>query len=483
MASTAQMTEMGRIAHVSGSFRDPSNRVFQVRSKDAQTRILRGVDAANLDYFNQLSNESFFEKLTEQGRIVKSARLDPQADAAANDIVARGWAGVLEHEVVPFVSYPYEWTFSMLKDAALLQLRILEAALENNWTLKDATPFNVQFVGARAVFIDTPSFEPWPKGEPWLGYRQFCSAFLTPLILQARLGLDIRPLMRAYIDGIPPTEAAKFFRGLSKWRRGVLSHIILPATVENRIAASERDDAPAKRRKAVAHSKPMVIGLVQSMARLVRKLDIKQTHSDWSDYDSTHSYNDEEHAQKKAFVEKAASRPIRMAWDIGCNTGTFSRIVAERANYVLAVDGDHNAVEKLYRQERQRKGGNILPLVLNLANISPGQGWAGSERAAFDKRGKPDLILVLALVHHIRMSANIPLDLFLDWLRSLDAEIVIEFVDRHDEMVVKLLTNKKEQYADYNRDTFLGQVESRFTIRDRAVLKGGKREIFHLAPA
>ena len=408
--------------------------------------------------------------------------LEPGANAAVDAILEKGWAGVLEHEVVPFVSYPYEWTHSMLRDAALLHLHILEVALENGWTLKDATPFNIQFIGARPVFIDVPSFMPWVKGEPWLAYRQFCANFLTPLMLQTYLGLDTRPLMRSYLDGIPPTEAAKYFHGLARLRRGVLSHVILPAIVENRIAATERNNVPAKQRKAANHSKAMVIGLVQSITRLVRGLKFKQTHSDWSEYAQSHSYNDEEFQQKKQFVENAVSHRIALVWDIGCNTGTFSRILAPHADCVVSVDSDHNAVEKLYLEEHQKKDSNILPLIINLANISPDQGWAGSERAAFDRRGKPDMILVLALVHHVRISANIPFDLFLAWLRMLDAEIVIEFVDRHDEMVVKLLTNKKEQYADYSRETFVRQVEERFRIKNRAVLKGGKREIFHLIP-
>jgi len=292
------------------------------------------------------------------------------------------------------------------------------------------------------------------------------------------------PLMRSYIDGIPPTEAVKYFKGLSRFRRGVMSHIVFPARVENRIAAQERDDAPAKQRSASAHSKTMVIGLVQSLSRLVRSLSIDIDHTDWSDYDQTHSYEDVEHETKKAFVEKVVSaRPTDFVWDIGCNTGTFSRIAAAHAHHVISVDGDHNAIEKLYQAERSNKDSNILPMVMNLANISPDQGWAGTERGAFDKREKPDIVLVLALVHHIRISANIPLDLFLAWLRKLDAEIVIEFVNRNDEMVVKLLTNKKEQYIDYNLDEFVGQVKKHFTIKAREQLKGGKREILHLIPA
>jgi 2-polyprenyl-3-methyl-5-hydroxy-6-metoxy-1,4-benzoquinol methylase len=227
----------------------------------------------------------------------------------------------------------------------------------------------------------------------------------------------------------------------------------------------------------------MVVGLVQSLTRLVKKLSIEIQHTDWSQYDKTHSYQDVDFEAKKAFVLKHASTtPRDYVWDVGCNTGTFSRIASENCHHVISVDGDHNAVEQLYLAEKKNKGSNILPLVMNLSNISPGQGWAGIERQAFDQRKKPDLVLCLALIHHVRMSANIPNVLFLKWLRSLNAEVILEFVNREDEMVVKLLTNKKEQYEDYNLDQFIADAEQYFTISDRAPLKGGKREIFYLKP-
>ena len=464
-----------------GSFRDPVNRVYEVETKSGK-RILRGLSSDALKSYSLLADETFFKKLIASGKIIKT-RLLPKTDKDAKKIIADGWAGVLEHDTIPFVSYPYEWTFSMLKDAASLQLELIEKSLENGWTLKDATPYNIQFIGSRAVFIDTPSFEPWNKGEPWVGYRQFCSMFLTPLMLKAHLGIDYNPLMRSYLDGIPPTEAAKFFQGIKRFKKGVMSHIIFPAKVENSIANKERDAAPAQERKARPQSDAMVIGLVQSLRRLVKKLSINIDHTDWSQYDKTHSYQEVDFQAKKDFVLKQASLSKRdQVWDIGCNTGTFSRISAEFCNQVISIDGDHNAVEQLYIHQKKDAASNILPLYVNLGNISPGQGWAGKERQALDQRKKPDLVLCLALIHHVRMSANIPNRLFLEWLRSLDAEIVLEFVNRNDEMVIKLLTNKKEQYEDYNIDQFVKETKEFFTIKDREPLKGGKREIFFLKP-
>ena len=475
---------MTEIVANAGSFRDPVNRVYEVSSPDGNNRkrILRGVNQDALESYQELATQSFYKRLVEQGHVIKTD-IAPNDDPDALSVIEEGWSGVLEHEAVSFVSYPYEWTFSMLRDAALLQLHIIEQSIENGWTLKDATPYNFQFVGPRAVFIDIPSFETRVEGEPWGGYRQFSSMFLIPLLLKSHLGIDQLPILRSYIDGVPPTEAIKYFKGLSRLKKGVISHITFPAMVENNIAVRERDGAPAKKRTVKGQSNAMVLGLVQSLSRLIKGLKSDIKHTDWSHYDKTHSYESEDFVVKKAFVQKYAALSAREhIWDIGCNTGTFSKICSPYCNLVVSLDGDHDAVEQLYLKEKEEKSSNILPLVMNLSNISPGQGWAGSERQAFDKRRDPDLVLCLALIHHIRMSANVPNVLFLKWLRSLNSDVVLEFVNREDEMVVKLLTNKKEQYADYDIEQFIREAELFFTIENREPLKDGKRELFFLKP-
>ena len=468
-----------------GSFRDPISRVYETAADPARSnnRILRGLDEGALETYERLSQEAFYRNALDKQQIIGTKLLTtPQADVA-NSILEDGWKGILEHDPIPFVTYPYEWTFSMLKDAALLQLNLIEEAMENGWTLKDATPYNIQWIGPRPTFIDIPSFESRTQGEPWVGYRQFCSMFLTPLLLHSHLGIDHLPLLRSYLEGIPPTEARKFFSGTSRFRRGVMSHIVFPAKVEDSIAKRERNDAPVQRRSAGRQSNAMVIGLVQSLTRLTKKLTPPNEQTDWSHYDKTHSYQDADFEKKKAFVAKHAAAAKRdQIWDIGCNTGTFSRICGEFCNQVIAIDGDHKAVEQLYQEEKKKNNSNILPLVMNISNLSPGQGWAGKERQAFDSRKKPDLVLCLALIHHVRIAANIPNYLFLQWLRSLDADVILEFVGREDEMVVKLLTNKKEQYEDYNLNQFLLEADQLFSIKDREPLKGGNRHIFFLTP-
>jgi hypothetical protein len=307
--------------------------------------------------------------------------------------------------------------------------------------------------------------------------------FLYPLMLKAHIGLDFQPILRANLDGITPAEASRYFRGLNRLKKGVTGHITMPALIEGRIESTEKDRAPAKKRDSLKQSDAMVLGLVQSMNRLVQSLKSPIRHTEWSEYANTHSYEQQAFEAKLAFVRNAAKTGNwGTVWDIGGNTGTFSKICADHAEQVITVDGDHDAVEKLYLGEKENPASKILPLFMNLANPSPNQGWAGTERLAFTERNKPDFVVCLALIHHICLSANIPIPLFLDWLRSLNAKLVIEFVDRPDEMVQKLILNKKEKYPDYNKDAFERELSSRFNVLDSQDLKGGDRKIYFCEP-
>ena len=463
-----------------GSFRDPANSVYQLIDDTGKIRIIRGLREDALKNYKELITQEFYLDLSSEGSLVETREISNKDF----DKPSEGkWSGYIEHEQIPFISYPYEWPFSMLKDAALLHLELMEKSLESGWTLKDATPYNIQWKNLKPIFIDIPSFEPWIKGEPWVGYRQFCSMFLAPLLLKSHLNIDYVDILRSSLDGISPTESIKLFQGLNKFKKGVISHIYFPSKVENSILNRERDDAYAKKRKAPSHSKAMIIGLVQSLRRLINRLNYKIGHSDWSQYDITHSYDDSDFNSKKKFIEKHASSRFReQIWDIGCNTGTFSDICSQHCDQVISIDSDFVAIEKLFLSQKEKTSSNILPIVMNLANTSPSQGFASKERKSFEERGNPELIICLALIHHMRISSNIPNIEFLKYLRSFDAEIIIEFVDRHDEMVKKLLTNKKEDYPDYNKQDFLREVQKYFEIKDRQSLKNDNREIFFLTP-
>lgn len=454
-----------------GSYRDRNGAVFY---RDG--RVFRYLSEHALRNWEQLKTQAFFHELKQQGKVVDTSLINPDLHRIALD----GWAGVLEHARIPFVSYPYEWPFGMLKDAALLHLELMEQALAADMILKDASAYNIQWDGARPVFIDIPSFEPLKKGEPWIGYRQFCELFLYPLMMMAYKGIDFRPWLRGRIDGIPAEEMQRLISTRDLVRPGVLLHVLAQNALQKRYASG------GNVRGALAQAgfaKELIERNVGKLAQLVRKLQPKRTKTAWYDYERTHSYDEMEHARKMAFVRAAAAfRHWRLAWDLGCNTGAFSRAISAHCDYVVSVDGDWMAVEQLYLREKARGGGNILPLVVNLADASPNQGWRGAERKGLAERGHPELTLCLALVHHIVISANIPLADFIRWLAELETAIVIEFVGREDEMVQTLLANREDQYSDYHPEIFSKLLSTFFDVQADTPLKGGKRHLYFATP-
>jgi hypothetical protein len=451
------------------SYRDRNGAIFY-----RGDRVFRSLSPTALENWKLLEEQKFFQDFVAAGKIVgtKPAAAEP----------SDGWAAALEHERVPFISYPYEWTFGMLKDAALLHLELMKAALAADMILKDSSAYNVQWSGVHPVFIDVPSFEPLRKGQPWVGYRQFCELFLYPLMLQAYKGTDFKPLLRGRIDGITADEMRGLMSARDLVRSGVLLHVVAQSALQRRYSGSTQD-----MRGTLAQAgfdKRLIAQNVRKLRSLVAGLEPARSKTEWSDYDKTHSYDESEFRHKAEFVQKAAaSRRWRLAWDLGCNTGTFSQIAAKYADYVVSMDGDWMSIEHFYQREKADAAAkSILPLVVNLADPSPNQGWLGAERKGLPERGRPELTLCLALIHHIVISANIPLASFIGWLAGLRTAVVIEFVSREDEMVQALLANREDQYADYNPETFRQLLAERFRIEAEEPLKGGKRTIFFATP-
>ena len=391
--------------------------------------------------------------------------------------------GYLKHDFINHITYPYEWSFDQLKDSALLQLEIMVDAIKHGWIIKDATSYNVQFLNNQAIFIDTPSFIPYKDGDNWDAYRQFCMLFLYPLLLESYLQIDFRPLLRSNLDGIEPKFMSKVFSGTKIFKKGILSNVVLPAMVERNILKNERDTNKARNRRNIKQSKLSLLALLDSLSRLINSLRPPSNISEWGDYDHINTYADKDNDLKKEFILTAVQEiEPNLTWDMGANTGLFSEHIKDYSKHILAIDGDSIAVNKMYKRLNHQGIKNITPLVMNLANISPNQGFAGKERLALEERNKPDFVMCLAVIHHIRLSANIPCKYFLEYLRSFSCDVVIEFVNREDEMVQKLLSNKKEQYPDYNLNSFKLDLSHYFKIIASAALKNGHRELFHLTP-
>jgi SAM-dependent methyltransferase len=462
-----------------GSFRDRDSRV--VVAPDAIFRALSGTGA---DDWRALADSPLLQRFTSEGTLIGAEEVGAAAlGEAAAEILPEGTETVLRHERLPFVSYPYEWTFGMLRDAALLQLDLELAALDESLTLKDATPYNVQFRGSAPVFIDVGSFERLREGEAWAGYRQFCMLFLYPLLLQAYKDIPFQPWLRGAIDGITPSEAARLFTLRDRLRRGVLTHVALHARLERRY--EDREGGEIKEELKRANFKTELIKAnVQRLRKLISKLSWKAGDTAWTNYRAVCTYSDADAERKAVFVREAAAtvRPD-LTWDMGCNDGAYSRIAAEHSDFVVAFDYDQATVDALYRSLRDSDERRILPLVANLADPSPGLGWRGLERRPLEDRGTPDLVLALALVHHVSITANVPLAEFLDWLRELDATLVIEFPKREDPMVRRLLSGKREgSNADYELETFERLLGERFDVERSEELPSGVRVLYLARP-
>jgi hypothetical protein len=455
-----------------GSFRDPESRVFY-----AGAEVFRALSSDGLSDFQALEQTG----LLADERLVRTER-------AENAAVLRGLlvhepAGVLRHERIPVVSYPYEWTFSMLKDAALVQLDLLLAALGHDMVLKDSTPYNVQFRGARPVFVDIGSFERLRQGEPWVGYRQFCMLYLYPLLLQSLKGVPFQAWLRGAIDGITPAQMRALLSFRDRFRRGLFTNVFLHAQLERRYA--DRPQQVKQEVKRAGMGKQLIVANVRKMRKLVTRLRWDPPEGVWTAYGERNTYTDEDARRKDDFVrEVARSRDWGLVWDIGANNGRYSRIAAEGARTVAAIDADQGPVELLYRDLRDEGDEKILPLTMNLADPSPGLGWRGLERRALPDRGRPDLVLALALVHHVAISANVPVSEFVDWLAGLGSSLVIEFPTRDDPMVQKLLAPKREGlHPDYELDFFERCLNEAFAVERSERLQSGTRVLYFARPA
>lgn len=455
-----------------GSFRDKANRVFY-NGKD----VLRALDRQALEHWRLLESKSFYQALSREGKIIPTqpASLDllPNAEEA-------GWAAVLHHERIPFISYPYEWSFGMLKDAALLQLELLSTALKEDMVLKDASAFNIQWKGCRPIFIDVPSFVPWIPGSPWAAYRQFCEHFLNPLFLQAYRGIPFQPWLYGSLGGISVEDGSRLL-ARDFFKPGVLTDVLLHARFQRYYASTSRrirDDLHTS-----GFRKDLIQANLTRLTKIVGRLSCKPSRSVWSDYAETRNYAPQAYDQKKAFVETAVKeKRRRLVWDLGCNTGDFSRLAAPYADEVIAVDGDAKVTDMLFQSLKIGGPSNILSLTLDVTDAPAGRGWLGRERKAFVDRGTPDLILCLALVHHVAIGSNIPLKEWIQWLASFGADLVIEFVSPEDPMVERLLRNKDAIHADYTAEHFEAVLACYFKINRRQPLGTGLRILYACRP-
>jgi len=456
------MTARGTDEPLPGSFRDPSGFVFR------QDGVLfRAVTGWYRKEYDRLMNSGLYAALVKEEQLVAheevSGILPDRSDLFRT----------LRPEPVPFISYPYEWCFSQLKDAALLTLAIEQRALEFGMSLKDASAYNIQFRSGRPVLIDTLSFEDHPEGEPWVAYRQFCQHFLAPLALMSHTDVRLSQLLRVYIDGIPLDLASRLLPGSTKLSLALGTHIHLHARSQAHYA--DKAARPSGRRM----SRMAFMGIINSLEKAVKGLNWKPTGTEWAEYYDETNYSGSAFAEKERLVGDYVARVNpKTVWDLGANTGRFSRIPAHQGILTIASDIDPAAVERNYQDCRRSREQYLLPLVLDLANPSPGLGWQNRERLSFIERGPADAVFALALIHHLAIGNNLPLGHVARFCASIGRDLIVEFVPKSDSQVQRLLATREDVFPDYTRDGFEHAFAECFETRDRSAIQGSERILY-----
>jgi hypothetical protein len=460
------MKTMKNSQALNASFRDPSGFLF-TRAGTLYRQI------------NQVYAEDY-RLLMESGlyaRLVKAGLLIPHTETDLEPAVPELAFKIICPERVGFISYPYEWSFGQLKDAALATLSIQKRAMKLGMSLKDASAYNIQFQNGKATLIDTLSFEAYKEGEPWVAYRQFCQHFLAPLALMAYRDIRLSQLMRVYIDGIPLDLTSRLLPGRTRWNLGLASHIHLHASAQRRYA----DVAVSEARGGRKLSKANLLGLIESLQGTIRKLEWKPAGTEWADYYSANNYTDSAFEHKKRLVaewlEKVGPKTV---WDLGGNTGIFSRVAAQTGALVVSSDIDPAAVEVNYRLMKENKEQKLLPLVLDLTNPSPAIGWDNHERDAFVQRGPADAVLALALVHHLAISNNVPLTRVAGFFAGCGEWLIVEFVPKSDSQVQRLLRSRQDIFSEYTRPGFEKAFGQWYTIRESCAIRDSERWLYLL---
>ena len=441
------------------SFRDPSGFVFQWNGN-----FYRQVNKMYAADYDLLMQSGLYKKLTEKRLLLEHSE--------TNEIVAdeKNWYKTLRPVQLQHISYPYEWCFDQLKDAATLTIAILKDAVDHGMIIKDASPYNIQFYKGAAIFIDTLSFEKYDEDNAWVAYRQFCNMFLFPLYLEHYLNTDIQKTLVVYPDGIPVNITSKLLPLRSRASLGVWLHVYLQNTI-TRNTDGKKDGGKFNKKK--------LFNLVDHLEKTIAHLKSSNRISGWNNYYSeTINGNKYLEEKEKIFTEMASDAGGGLALDLGANDGYFTKILAANKWNVIAVDNDSQTICRLHQEITNKAITNILPLVMDIANPSPSTGFNNRERPRFQERFKPDLVLALALVHHLVIGRNIPLHVLAAWFNEIARKLIIEFVPRDDEKVQLMLASRKDVFQDYTQENFEQNFLRYFTINRSVQIPGSHRVIY-----
>lgn len=447
------------------SFRDRSGFIFM-----QDGCLYRQVNQSYSTEYEQLITSGLYEALVGSGLLISHREVE--------DIECEfeGYK-ILRPEFIPLITYPYEWCFSQYRDAALLTLKIQKIALQHGMTLKDASAYNVQFLHGKPVFIDTLSFEPYEEGKPWVAYSQFCQHFLAPIALIYYSDFRLVQLTRAFIDGIPLDLASSLLPGKTRLSFGLLTHIHLHAKSKSRYGSENTRSLKSSR----GVSKNALFGILDSLESVIRGLQWCYKDTEWADYYNNTNYNDESFHQKSKLLKDLIGKiSPEVVWDLGANTGYFSRVIAQSGAQVVAFDIDPNAIERNYELVKEQGERHILPLFLDVNSPSPAIGWANEERMSLAQRSNADVVVALALIHHLAISNNVPLERVAKYFATLAPNLIIEFVPKEDSQVQRLLESRKDIFEDYHCCGFECAFSKYYEIMDSHLIDGTMRRLYRM---
>lgn len=450
---------------VSASFRDPSGFMFKVDGK-----YYRQVNLAYQKDWDLFISSGLYQQLSKAKALIAHDEM-PLEMAPLPDKAYK----VIKPQQLGFISYPYEWCFNQYKDAAILTLSIARRALEYGMSLKDASAYNIQFHEGRPIFIDSLSFETYEEGMPWVAYKQFCQHFLAPLALMAKTDIRLAGLMRDYIDGVPLDLASKLLPKSSKLNFGLATHIHIHAKSQLKYA----DQKISQKEVSGKISKQALYNLIDSLLSVVRSLIVKTITTEWADYYQDNNYTESSFEAKRALVAQFVKQVNPdSVWDLGGNTGEFSRCASELAIPTISFDIDPGAVQQNYDIVKTKKEKHMLPLVLDLTNPSPAIGWHNQERDSFKDRGPADLVMALALIHHMAIANNVPLREVARSFAEFGEHLIIEFVPKQDSQVERLLSSRLDIFPDYTLEGFRQAFSEYYSILEEQPVQGSERTMF-----
>jgi hypothetical protein len=450
---------------IPGSFRDPSGFVFS----DEGT-VYRAVNVVYRDHFDHLITSGLYKKLSSQGLLIS------HEECSLPQLKFENLYKILKPRQIRFFSYPYEWCFAQLKDASLATLKIQRIALDHGMVLKDATGFNIQFVDGKPCLIDTLSFHLYEAGKPWIAYRQFCETLLAPLALASAKGHHWIRFLQIFLNGIPLRIPHKSLPFSSRFKFGLALHIHLQAkSIEKVIKSSQ-----PTQRKPLNFRKESFYGLIASLEQTIKSLPEPKPDFGWQEYYQSKDYLGYFEAKKLLVAQFLKEADARYVWDLGANDGAFSKLAAQTGAEVISLDSDHTCVSNNYKASSKEGVKNILPLVLDITNPTASAGWNTTERSSFIERGPADLVLALALIHHLAIANNVPLDDIASFFAQISKKLIIEFVPKSDRRVQELLANREDIFIRYRKEEFESAFKKYFQIVRSSEISGSGRILYLL---